>query len=107
MKKLFKVLLVLILAVGIIGCGGKPDDMSDESYNTGEKALKIADMYLDGKTDKDEAANSIRAIMDGFSGDGMGDLKVKEKTKQLVSSLYISLSSAQEARDSLAEVLGK
>ncbi len=93
---------------GLMGCGSsKPDDMTDESYNTGVKVLDIADKYLDGKIDKDEAAHSIRALMDEFSGDGIGDVKAKERSKQVTSSLYISVSSVQESRDSLAEALGK
>ena len=93
MKKVLSLLLVLGLCFGLAGCGGssKPDDMADK--------------YLDDKIDKDEAADSIRSTMDGFEGDGVGDIKVRERAKQITSSLYISESSVQEARDNLAEVL--
>lgn len=108
MKKVFSVLLCCFMIFGLMGCGSsKPDDMTDESYNTGVKVLDIADKYLDDKIDKEEAANSIRALMDEFSGDGIGDVKAKERSKQVTSSLYISVSSVQESRDNLAESLGK
>ncbi|WP_455683628.1 hypothetical protein [Thomasclavelia sp.] len=109
MKKLLSVLLVFGLCLGLTGCGGssKPDDMTDESYDTGIKILEITDKYLDGEIDKDEAANSIRSMMDDFSGDGIGDVKVEERSKQITSSLYISDSSVQKSRDNLAEALEK
>ena len=99
MKKVLSLLLVLGLCFGLAGCGGssKPDDMTDESYNAAKEVLD--------KIDKDEAADSIRSTMDGFEGDGVGDIKVRERAKQITSSLYISESSVQEARDNLAEVL--
>lgn len=107
MKKVLSLLLVLGLCFGLAGCGGssKPDDMTDESYNAAKEVLEIADKYLDDKIDKDEAADSIRSTMDGFEGDGVGDIKVRERAKQITSSLYINESSVQEARDNLAEVL--
>lgn len=109
MKKVLSFLLVLGLCLGLTGCGGssKPDDMTNESYDTGVKVLEVADKYLDDKIDKDEAADSIRSVMDGFEGDGVGDVKVRERAKQITSSLYIGESSVQEARDKLAEALGK
>lgn len=108
MKKIFSLMLCCFMIFGLIGCGSsKPDNMTDESYNTGVKTLEIADKFLDGKIDKDEAADSIRSIIDDFSGDGVGDVKVKERSKQVTSSLYISVTSVQKSRDNLAEALGK
>lgn len=108
MKKLFGVLLCCFMVFGLFGCGSsKPDDMTDASYNTGVKVLEIADKFLDEKIDRDEARNSIAALMDDFSGDGIGDVKAKERSKQISSSLFISEESVKDSRDKLAEALGK
>ena len=73
----------------------------------GVKVLEIADKFLDNKIDRDEADRSISQLIEDFTGDGMGDFKAKERSKQIKSSLYISVASVQGSRDDLAEVLEK
>lgn len=111
MKKILILLNVLVLCFLITGCSeksSKPDDMSDETYEVGLKVLKIADKYLDGVIDKEEATRSINIITDDFfSGDEVGDAIISANIKRIEYSLNVSFSSVQDARDDLAENLGE
>lgn len=111
MKKLLSLLLFCFIITGITGCGeksSKPDDMSDEAYEVGLKVLKIADKYLDGVIDKEEATRSINIITDDFlSGDEVGDAIISANIKRIKYSLNVNFSSVQDARDDLAENLGE
>lgn len=82
--------------------------MSDEAYEVGLKVLKIADKYLDGVIDKEEATRSIDLITDeSFSGDEVGDDLISANITRIKYSLNVSFGSVQEARDDLAEKLGE
>lgn len=56
-KKIIALLMALTLSASIIACGGKklPDGMSQDTYDTGIKALEIMDKYNDADIDADEA----------------------------------------------------
>jgi len=51
---------ILIVVVSFAGCGGgKPDDLSDESYKLVEDMIWIGNMYLNGNYDSKLAADSV------------------------------------------------
>lgn len=109
MKKLFRLLLLCFIIIGITGCGGKPHDMSDETYEIGLEVLKTTDNYLDGKIDEKEALSSIIIITDNFiSSDEHNDIMVSTSIKLIKMSLdsnYGSYTEVEEARNRLAETL--
>ena len=59
-----KILLVLITVLMLAGCSSKPDDVRDEVYNAGVKALEIIDGYIDFEITKEDAHDEIDDIHD-------------------------------------------
>lgn len=63
MKKIVSLFLIFCLCVGMLGgCGSKnvvPDDMSEEVYNIGVKAVKVLDKYLAADMDLETAQKEI------------------------------------------------
>lgn len=109
MKKLFRLLLLCFIIIGITGCSSKPHGMSDETYEIGLKVLKTTDNYLDGKIDEKEARSSISKITDNFiSSDEHNDIMVSARIKSITMSLdsnFGSYTEVEEARNRLAETL--
>lgn len=60
---------VLVLLFGCMmllsGCGGKPDDVSQEMYDTAVYAIDVTDMYLDG----DETIEETKEKIDGLNAE--------------------------------------
>ena len=64
----FLCIAILIIAVFFSGCGGggKPDDLSDESYKLVEDMIWIGNMYLNGNYDSKLAAESVYYKIEDF-----------------------------------------
>lgn len=108
MKKLFRIVFVLFISLSLVGCqDSAPKDMSDASYGVGNDIIALADKYLDGNIEKDEFETTIAILIDKVSGNEVGDVKVRERAKQIKSSISISDDSVKESKDKLAEALGK
>lgn len=113
MKKLFRLLLICFIIIGITGCSGssKPQGMSDKTYEIGLEVLKTTDYYLDGKIDGEEALKSINKITGNFrSSDEHNDIMVSASIKLITMSLdsnYGSYIEVEKARNGLAENLGE
>ena len=120
----FSCFLLAFLLIGTLlsGCSGKPDGMSDSVYEWGCQALEATDNYLNNKTTVSSAASTVEELSDKISDfyDGSADTATKDLTLSLsVSRLSFQLKTAasqwgsadidaiQEARDSVAKILGK
>lgn len=108
MKKIVNLLLVLVICMGLAGCGNtKPNNMSDESYETGLDMLDATNDYLDDKIDKSEFESTMDRLRDNLRGDEVGDIDVRTTSQRITLSLYIDRQSVKKARDELAEALGQ
>lgn len=67
MKNLIATLLSVMMIVCLVGCGGKPSHMDDNTYKLGCKALEIMEAYNDMEIGKDEAENQLEEIYDRLS----------------------------------------
>ena len=68
MKKILAIIAAGLMAVSILsGCGGgKPSDLSDESYALVEKMIDSANMYLNGKITGATAASWVSSDIKKF-----------------------------------------
>jgi hypothetical protein len=64
MKHLRKGAVVMALMACLIGCGGKPSGMDDNTYKLGCKALEIMDDYNSMEISKDDAYDQLGDIYD-------------------------------------------
>ena len=62
-KRCFAMPLLLIMLSILIGCSSKLDNVSDEHYQYGMKAIEIVDSYLDYDIDAEEAYNKVDELM--------------------------------------------
>lgn len=63
MKKLITIFLLIALIFSLCACyGSKPDDIDQEFYEFGKKALDIADHYIDGNISADEADERLHNL---------------------------------------------
>ncbi|EGG83564.1 hypothetical protein HMPREF9477_00939 [Lachnospiraceae bacterium 2_1_46FAA] len=92
-KKLLTLLMALTLSASIIACGGKklPDGMSQDTYDTGIKALEIMDKYNDADIDADEADKRLEALSDKLDSLELSDDESAENS--FVQSNILSFQS--------------
>ena len=65
MKKVVSVLLVACLSCSlIVGCGGKPSDVSQEVYDLGVETCDVLDDYIQGKMKQDTCTDKLDEIAD-------------------------------------------
>lgn len=63
MRKTRRFFLILLAITFLTACGGgKPDDVSDEMYQTAVYVIKVCDLYLDGEATQEETKEKIRGI---------------------------------------------
>ena len=114
MKRLTAIILLLVILLALCACG-KPDNISNEAYTLGQKAVQIADDYLDFKISQDEAIEQMSEIskrFDTIPGDGESDVLVKLNFSTLnLSIAFVDTKSfddgkVKDARNSLADTLG-
>jgi len=96
MRKIVVTTLVLILAISMVACGGKPKGMTQEVYDRGKNVVQTTERYLKGDLTDSQAYESTWAdykAMDALAEYGnLKDLQVK--TYSLVISVELSPSSA-------------
>lgn len=129
MRKIVRIvvlLLVIILAVGAVGCGDKkpkiPEGMNESVYNYGVRAVEIADEFLDFKITKSEAEQKFKDLqtMEDNLPNSQGENAVSERAlrSRVISNtsiLYsgirgfydnVDLDAVKANRNKLAKLLG-
>ena len=128
MRKLLSIFLLFALLVSIfVACSKPPFDMDDQHMKYGEKALEIADQFLDYKLSLEEATAKLEEL-EGMAGtlpnlpesdnNRFGNDRVIARVQFLVWSFshsktmlgeFTSKAAAEilEKRNDLAEILGK
>lgn len=118
-KKSITILLALYLCCSAAACGNKvPDGMSQETYDTGVKALEIMDKYNDADIDAEEANKRLDALYsklenleldDTTEGYGLSEASYNSNVQIYISSFQYKLFSEGDtysAADNLRETLG-
>lgn len=106
MKKVLIGIMVLILCVFTLGCGGnkKPDGISDDMYEKAVYAIKVVDLYLNGEATQDETYEKIKAIKIGeFEDYQESDRSIFTEIAILKLKNYGNISEIKEVRDKLAK----
>lgn len=63
MRKTRRFFLILLAITFLTACGGgKPDDVSDEMYQTAVYVIKVCDLYLNGEATKEETKEKLDDI---------------------------------------------
>lgn len=110
MKKLKNLCIIMCCAVMLFACGGKPASMSDEVYEIGVEALRIADQYFDAKITVSEAKTKTDKLYDKLEDD------YSEHKDRMVKTIILGLSACygldddieiKDSVDRLSDVLGK
>jgi len=114
MKKFIKILSVMLIVVGLIGCsGGKPKNVSDDIYDLGINALDTTKSFLDGNTTQKEAYTKIETIASRFpkKDKTMEESKIENAVLAIQIILYGSakadVDNVREAYNTLKERLNK
>lgn len=98
-KRGFLCIAALFTVLLLVGCDSKPSDMSDTAYRAGNKAVEIAESYLNMDISQKEAYDQLDEVYDrlGDSEDeSISDLSVRIE----INTLQIHLLSISElARD--------
>lgn len=65
MKRVLSVLLAAVLCVGMLtGCGGKPEDVSQDVYDLGIETCDVLDDYIQGKMKQNTCEEKLEEIAD-------------------------------------------
>lgn len=111
MKKLSEGLLITMLCIALVACGGKPSGMSDDDYETGCEMLDVVDSYLDDDLPKENAARKIKELENEISNmDDHNTYMMYLESGNLVMELLNSSTTKteiKETRDELAKYLKK
>ena len=130
MKRVIVALLLAAMVLSLCGCGKTPDDFTKETYQLGNKALKVMDDYLAGKINASKAEEKLSEIYDALEEDGdriVPDANSKNYGNELLQAMSNSmvafevssfamgmlgiknssgnLYDCEEVRDSLASLL--
>lgn len=108
MKKVLIGIMVLMICVFIVGCGGnkKPDGVSDDMYEKAVYAIKVVDLYLNGEATQDETYEKIKAIkIKEFKDYQEPDRSVFTEISILKLKNYGNISETKEVRDRLAKAI--
>jgi len=62
MKNFLVALLVLCLGFTVVGCGGKPSNMDQKTYDLGKEAVQVANDYLNNKTSQNDAYKKLDSL---------------------------------------------
>lgn len=109
-----KILLILMMSLLLIGCGGKPNGMSDEMYDTGIYVVDVVDRYLDGT----HTLEYTYSLIDSVNVPECSDvLSIDWETSTHILSVKVALSGMKtyaqtatisdlkEERNGLADIL--
>lgn len=59
MKKITKILALSFICLMLVACGGKPEGMSDDAYETGIDILEITEKYLGAELEEKAAYDKV------------------------------------------------
>jgi hypothetical protein len=114
MKKIISMLLVVSLCCGmIVGCGGKPSDVSQEVYDLGVETCDVLDDYIQGKMKRetcedmlDDIANRAEELDKNEDNTSTDDLILTEirLSPFSVSSLSINEGETYKAEAAMEEL---
>ena len=81
-KRGFLCIVALFTVLLLVGCNSKPSDMSDTAYRAGNKAVEIAESYLNMDISQDDAYDQLGEVYDRMdavddSTESTHDLRVK------------------------------
>lgn len=63
-KKIAIFLFTVLIASTLVACNSKPDDMDEDTYELGKKAVNVMDEYFDGEISSEEADEQLSTISD-------------------------------------------
>lgn len=89
MKHLRNVVIVMVLMACLVGCGGKPSRMDQNSYDLGCKALQIMDDYNKMEIDKDSAYDQLDDIYDRLKAREFGESEEDQEFQNGLVTTYI------------------
>lgn len=72
-------MMVVMMCMMLVACGGKPDGMSDDAYETGIDILEITDKYLGAELEAKDAYDKVMFLnyqIDTGNMDYNKDIKV-------------------------------
>lgn len=124
MKRHISSIIATLLLISLCGCGNSINNISEQHYNYGMKALEIIDQYLDYKTTADDAASALNELLkreDELPETEFGDndhannyhveintyLICREIERQSYSADAETFESIKEMRNSIASALGE
>ena len=115
MKHLKSIVALTVLAACLIGCGGKPSKMDDNTYNLGCKALEIMEDYNKMEISNDEAYDQLDEIYNRLSDIEYDEDHFSEElqnglVKAYVLSYKVDMTSEKglfEDTDNLRKTLNK
>lgn len=65
MKKILSAILVMCMCFGLLaGCGGKPEDVSQDVYDLGVETCDVLDDYIQGKMKQNTCEEKLEEIAD-------------------------------------------
>ena len=106
-----KILVTLLFAGLLMGCGGKPSGISDETYAIAKYAVKVTDLFLDGKATIEETSDKLHSINITNSDIGSDDYFVEIQITVLqvyatgVEIGTTPLSELEGTRNELADLI--
>lgn len=97
MKKVISMLLVAVMCCGLlVGCAGKPKEVSQEVYDLGVETCDVLDDFIQGKMSQDTAEDKLDEL-----GDRADEVKENiEKTRETTVyefSILLDISNAKSA----------
>lgn len=114
MKKIISMLFIVGMCSGLlVGCGGKPKDVSQEVYDLGVETCDVLDDYIQGKMSQDTAADKIDVLGDKAKEiDESCETNAAESliltyvrtSYSSVSSSYVDKGETYRAEDKLKEL---
>lgn len=90
-----KLILLLVVCVLFIGCGGSskiPEGMNKETYEYGLKAVSLFEKYADGEITKDELDSRLSPIKEHLDSLSLEDLE--DSNNVYVSTCIFTTSAA-------------
>lgn len=116
MKRILAGILILSIALSLCACSTKPEGVSDTAYKLGQKAVEVADDYLNIKITKTEACDRLEEIVERINAADSDEydsiVKMKVTTLNLVLTWAGSTlgdtkdSDVIDSRNDLASYLG-
>lgn len=122
MKKLIVTVLISVFAISLMACSSepkRPEDISEDLYDIGVKAVKITDKYLEADLTLDEAYDEISNLSDQASNsrndEYSSDLAVSIEIDSIEYDLFSmeypygdkkTESDVKSDRNKLADTLG-